>query len=348
MGSLNKIVSGCLAAATFMGCEKSADSFSLLAETNTFKQSEAYAPRKIDILWVIDNSGSMDSSQVNVASNLNKFISRFVDKRYDFHIGVTTTDAYLSNFGYGISRSYLRDGVGSNHTGVFVLDRDTPNLIPTFTTNILQGTSGSGDERAFSSMKTTLLNSFNSAFRRADAFLAVILVSDEEDFSHNNMTFIEDPNNSSIETVSSYKTWLDSFTNSTTSLRNYSFNTIQILDSTCLATLNASYPGRKIAQRTAQLADMTGGIKASLCGDFADSLQLISDSILELSSVFQLNREPIPETIAVTVNGATIPQDTINGWVYDATNNTITFKGTAIPAQGSDIRIAFEPRTIKL
>lgn len=348
MGSLNKIVSGCLAVATFMGCEKSADSFSLLAETNTFKQSEAYAPRKIDILWVIDNSGSMDSSQVNVANNLNTFISRFIEKRYDFHIGVTTTDAYLSNFGYGSYRSYLRDGVGANHTGVFVLNRDTPNFIPTFTTNILQGTGGSGDERAFSSMKATLLNNFNAAFRRPDAFLAVILVSDEEDFSHNNMTFIEDPNHASMESVASYKTWLDTYTSSTATLRNYSFNTIQILDSTCLATLNASYPGRKIAQRTAQLADMTGGIKASLCGNFADSLQLISDSILELSSVFQLNREPIPETIVVTVNGVTVPQDNTNGWVYDAVNNTITFKGTSIPAQGSDIRIAFDPRTIRL
>ena len=173
-------------------------------------------------------------------------------------------------------------------------------------------------------------------------------MSDEEDFSHTGGAYMsESYSNPYLETVESYKTFLDTYTKSSSGLLNYSFNTIQILDSSCLATLNAQYSGRKIAQRTVQLADMTNGIKASLCGNFADSLQLISDSILENNSVFQLTREPIPETITVFVNGVLIPQSSSNGWVYTASNNTVTFKGSAIPAQGSDIRINFDPKTIK-
>lgn len=50
--------------------------------------------------------------------------------------------------------------------------------------NVKLGTSGSGDERALSSFEKTLINPLNSNFHRPDAFLAIIIVSDEDDFSH--------------------------------------------------------------------------------------------------------------------------------------------------------------------
>src|SRR5262245_13379481 len=53
---------------------------------------------KIDILFVIDNSGSMGDEQVNLASNFPMFgqlIDTYVNssgKTLDYHVGVTTTD----------------------------------------------------------------------------------------------------------------------------------------------------------------------------------------------------------------------------------------------------------------
>lgn len=330
-------------------CDKaSVDSFSLLQEEKQFQQVSSYQPRKIDILWVIDNSGSMASSQTNLANNFSAFISRFISLNYDFHMGVTTTDAYLSDFGYGSSRSLLKDGAGSSHSGVFVMDRNTPNMTNVFITNITQGTGGSGDERAFSSFRATLANTGNAAFRRADAFLAVIIVSDEEDFSQNTINFNESYSNSQLYSVNYYKNYLDTLTNQTANgVKNYSVNTISILDAACRDFLNASSSGRKIGTRYIQLADSTSGTKGSLCSNFGDTLDIISGSILTLTSSFVLDREPIIESIVIKVDGSPIMQSAVNGWSYNPATMTISFNGNSVPREGSNISVSFDPKTIK-
>lgn len=349
------VVCSLIAVGLLAGCEKSAESFSILSDSSAFKQSEAYVQRKIDILWVIDNSGSMASSQTNLANNFNSFINRFSQLNYDFHMGVTTTDAYLAYHYHNDSRSKLRDGAGSNHSGVFIIDKDTPNMTQTFITNITQGIGGNGDERAFSSLEHTLGNQLNNGFLRAGAFLAVIVVSDEDDFSHydwqngtSSYVFTENYNNSTMFPISHFTSYLDGLTASdaTTGIRNYSVSTISITDSTCLAQLNGN--SQKVSQRYQQLAIATGGTVGSLCDDFGNTLQMISDKVIELSTVFQLSREPYEQSIVVTVDGAVVPKDATNGWSYDAAALTISFHGTAIPAAGADVRIAFDPKNVKL
>lgn len=351
------------AAATMVlttACSKSADSFSLLADASSYKQNAVYIPRKVDILWVVDNSGSMATSQTNLANNFPSFISKFVATGSDFRMAVTTTDAFLApyhasnnatSFPYK-DLSLIRDGAGSVHSGVFVIDPSTPNIADVFLKNIKQGTSGSGDERAFSSFEETLKDSRNSAFRRPDAFLAVILVSDEDDFSHNDSSngmntysFMENYADPSMYSIQHYVDFLTNFTAPAGAGKNFSVNTISILDSTCLAKLQTS--AQKIGQRYMDLATATGGKATSLCDDFSDSLKVLADSIVELSSVFQLTREPLEETIVVTVNGVNVPKDAVNGWTYDASTIAISFHGSSVPAAGADVRINFDPKGVK-
>lgn len=363
-----------LAAVLFIAttaCQKSNDSFSLLAEQSTFQQSSDFQPRKIDILWVIDNSGSMQTSQANLIENFNSFINKFKTLNYDFHMAVTSTDAYLDAVDTGGSYknaycpafnkkcSVLRDGPGKDitaalHSGFSILDRTVSNLTSVFTLNAGQGVQGYGDERAFQSLKTTLQNPTNAAFLRPDAFLAIIIVSDEDDFSHSSLTPALEtlPSNgyltdSRIHKVSDYVTFLDTLTKSTPGIRNYSVNTISILDEACKTQLNTTFTGRKIGQRYINLADLTGGAKASLCDDFGGSLQLISDMVLTLSSSFKLDREPLPETIKVIVDGVAIANDAVNGWTYDSSNLTVNFHGTSIPSADSQISITFDPLNVK-
>lgn len=157
-------------------------------------------------------------------------------------------------------------------------------------------------------------------------------------------TFIDNANDPRIDPVSDYVTYLDALTQSTSISRNYSVNTISILDSACKTTLGS---GRKIGQRYMDLVDSTGGAKISLCSNFADTLSIISDSIIELASTFQLNREPVPESIHITVNGTEVLESTTNGWSYEPSTLTISFHGPAVPPADADIKIAFDPVTIK-
>lgn len=363
------------AAALLAGCSKPADSFSLLSDEASFKQDVAYVQRKVDILWVIDNSGSMDISQQQLASNFQSFINRFSQLGYDFQMGVTTTDAY-QDYHYGTNtRSRLKDrgrdtkGTLNNcnddtdrYTGIRIMDKNTPNLTQVFMNNIMQGVCGSGDERGLSSMEKALSNPNNNGFYRPGAFLSVIIVSDEWDTSYydwqngtNSYKAWESysvSNRPALFPISRFVDFMNTKTNTVAGgVRNWSVSTIAVLDSACKTQLdNADSSGfkRTLGTRYADLADASQGTKGSLCANFGDTLSTISDQVVNLASVFKLNREPIESTIVVRVDGVVIANSASNGWTYDASTVAIHFHGSAIPAAGSDVRIAFDPKSVKL
>lgn len=350
--SIAKKVVLSLAAATMMSaCDKGSVSYSLLDAESKFKPQATVTPMQIDILWVIDNSGSMRTSQDNLTANFQSFISKFKQQNYDFHMAVTTTEAWEKEFVSSSVKARLKSGARlsssvTTNSGVTIMDRDTPNLDYVFTTNATQGTLGNGDERAFASIEETLKDHNNASFRRDSAFLAVIIVSDEEDFSRKVKTFSESYSDSNLRPVSYYVDFLDRYVGS----KNYTVNTISVKDSACRnQLLNASGgAASKISTRLPELAGITGGISASICSDFASSLTLISDSIISLSTVFRLNREPQVDTIKVTIDGVDIPQSSTNGWSYNAAEMSISFSGSAIPKLNSQITVDFKPAGIIL
>lgn len=336
-----------LSAATITGCGKENPSFSLLAESNTFNQGFS-VDTKIDVLFVVDNSGSMAPAQANLVANFNAFISSFVTKGYDFRIGVITTDVWRANYGWGAAYARLKDGYGANqanHTGVFVITPATPNVQSVFLTNATPGITGDGDERTFQSFKIALSSSLNSDFRRPNAFLAIINVSDEDDFSHDGSGDInENYNNAGIHTIASYVSYLDTLTGTSGSTRRYSFSSIHVLDNPCLAQSNSA---ANIGIRYSQLVAATNGVEGSICApNFSTELDKIQQKILVLANQFFLPREPVPESIQVIVNGVIIPEDANTGWTYNASSNSIVFSFSAVPPQGASIIVNYDPVTV--
>ncbi len=47
---------------------------------------------KVDMLFVVDNSGSMSDEQAMLADSFQTFIDQFMLRNVDFHIGIITTD----------------------------------------------------------------------------------------------------------------------------------------------------------------------------------------------------------------------------------------------------------------
>ncbi len=323
-----------------VSCGEKDPSFSLFSESDVFYQT---VTNKLDILWVMDNSGSMQNLQTNVANNFNSFISDFVDKNYDFQIAVTTTDTWRAPY-INPNLAKFRDGADGNNSGVFVITPETPNVIQTFITNITQGVNGGGDERAFQSFKEALSSPLNAGFVRDDGFLAVIIVSDEEDFSHSGTNHDDDYNNPNLYPVQDYEDYLDTLTNSTGASRRYSVSSISIWDTPCL---NANTPWGRIGIRYGELVDATNGEKGDVCSsDFASTLDDIQTKIAELSTQFYLSREPVVSTIEVWVNGNPILEDADNGWTYDPVAVSLVFHGTSIPSQGAQILVDFDPVTV--
>lgn len=342
-----------LCAFGLMACEKSDRSISFLGSEEDFKQTAIIEPRKIDILWVIDNSGSMQSSQAQLTANFQSFINRFQSLNFDFHMAVTSTDAINARCKTADERLRVSDGkkdfsldgqctlLSSTSSGVRIMKKDTPFINDVFVTNATQGIEGNGDERAFESFKQVLSYNGNSDFRRPGAFLAVIILSDEDDFSTFSGNWSnENYSNPDVIPVADYKSFLDGLVGA----GNHSVSTISIQDDACRDALagHATSGVQKISQRYNQLADLTGGAKTSLCGNFGASLELISDSIIQISQSYKLAEDPLPGTIRVVINGNSLPEDSVNGWSYNASTRVLTFHGAGVPPVGASISITYE------
>lgn len=343
------------------GCQKNAPSFSLLPDSEIFFQNSGAVSPKIDLLWVVDNSGSMHTSQVNVANNFSSFITDFSSRNFDYRMAVVATDAYRELYTGSTTVSLFKSAGGTS-----IITPDTPDITNAFIDNIMVGTSGYGDERALQSFKVAMNNPANGGFLRADSFFAIIIVGDEDDFSHDGSDYIKgqynaytDPNHVKYNvakghTIDKYMEYLEGLTGSSGVTKRFSVNSIVIKngDADCLSQLNGG--GQEYGIRNQAMAEAAGGIVASLCGDFSVELKKISENILTLSTQFFLKREPVPSSIVVTVNGETIPPLESNpgplsgGWVYNSEANSILFYGDYIPAAGAQISIDFDPVNLEI
>lgn len=353
-----------------VACEKGGNSFSVLSDSSSFQQAATFEPRKLDVLFLVDNSGSMMTSQQMLGDNFSSFIDRFISKGFDFKIAIATTDAFYGDQFLGFSPSgtgtpctfcyntTARFKSGVVPTPVYVIDSNNYDLLlesektrlkEEFGANVRVGVSGAADERAFSSFKAALTSPLNAGFKRPDSYLAIVIVSDEEDFSQGvgmptptGFGINESLSNPLLHSVSSYVDFLTSFTGGAIA-KDFSVSTISIQDSTCLASLGG---GRKIANRYKALAEATGGSVNSLCANFDASLDAISTTVAKQApAVFRLDKTPIVSSINVIVAGIVVPQSDTQGWSYDSVKNQITINGdTYSPSSGASVNINYDPQ----
>jgi hypothetical protein len=242
---------------------------------------------KLDLLFVIDNSGSVMPIQQKLVDSAKTLFDDLSKRGYDFRVAVTTSEAYLAGpiFANNLEMSLFRDGSRHTHSGVRVIDNNTPDRENVFITNVTQGINGSGDERAFSSMQASLLNPQNPEFLRSDSYLSVVILSDEDDFSsaarpEYSWTYAQgiddhDYASAALDSVDSYRQFLDQLTNSTPYARRYSVSAITVLDNSCMAS-----PSAIIGKRYIELATKTNGVLASICDTtFAPALRRIVENI---------------------------------------------------------------------
>ena len=125
---------------------------------------------ELDMIFVIDNSGSMKQEQHNLATNLDRFLDQFLSDKISFHITVTTTDS--------------KDRVGGflcnykNCAGQNVSVSDTKTRLKNA---IRAGTGGSGTEKSFQPIVD--LKQRQADFFRPKSTLAFFFLTDEDDQS---------------------------------------------------------------------------------------------------------------------------------------------------------------------
>ena len=281
---------------------------------------------KVDILWVVDNSGSMSNEQEALANNFEIFINDFIDRNLDFNMAVTTTgkiigsstdsSAYQSDDRYKIGETYyfVDYGIMEGDASLLTSDAafsDRNQFINNFKSIIQVGTNGSGKE---SGLKSSLLFlERNELWGRDDAYLTIVYISDEEDSSGNSVT-------SYIDQIKLLKDNPDK-------IKAYSI--VKKVIASQFETLGTRY----------ELAtSLTNGETADIDKDFSTTLKNFADSILNLIDSFSLSDSPFNNKVTVKVNGTSVS----SGWSYSVKNNALSFIKGSIPKEGSRIEVNYQ------
>lgn len=152
-----------------------------------------------DILFVIDNSGSMEEEQARIAEELGTFVSVLLDSAVenDFQVGVITTDVTRNTLSCSGDETRFRafeqagilqtaknlDGQILDPDGPRILRHDDPGFLTKFAALVGQGIVGSGQEMPLEAVRRALAAPENEGFLRPRARLLVVIVTDEDDCS---------------------------------------------------------------------------------------------------------------------------------------------------------------------
>jgi hypothetical protein len=257
----------------------------------------------VDVLWVVDNSGSMSDDLDIVAANFASFIQVFIDLGLDWQMGVITTDMDNAEFQGKLVGPYLTPS--------------SPDVVNQFTQQIDLGSGGSATETAFRSTEAALtaplVDGHNAGFMRESAALATIVISDEDD--------------SSTMSASNFVSWYEGLK------ADDEMTTFNAICEGIFFSCN----------KYATAADATGGITGDIASsDYASILESISYTSAGMTVSFDLDYVPSSLSgMVILVDGVEVPQDALDGWTYDTNDQSVTFHGSYIPEPGTSGTISY-------
>ena len=267
-----------------------------------------------DVLFVIDNSGSMSEHQNKVADNISSFFTYFQSLQLDYQMGVVTADVDCANQSGRLQGSPT------------FITPSTPNPQSALAQAVAVGENDCGPESGLAAMELALtepnLSTANAGFLRDDAFLSIVILSDEPEQSpYGSQYYIDflaglkaNPNLVSVSTI--------------VGDRNGGCENL------CGWFNVDADPGDKYID----VQEAYPGVFDSICTcDFSQTLTNIGWSSAGFLSTFFLSQVPgDPAAIAVDVDG-----QPAGGWTYDAASNAVVFGQSWIPDAFATIAVRY-------
>lgn len=330
---------------------------------DTYNQQGA---SKIDVLWVVDDSGSMQAYEENVARNFSAFIGEFTKGSIDYRLAVTTTDIFKEAGRF----------VGNPK----VITPQTPNVVTAFANNVRVGVLGSPYEAGLEGGRLALENqkAANQAkvdactractpaqpscpsdcqtrtpfdFLRPDAYLYLVFLSDEEDESSLDVRYYY----RYFETAKGIG------------------NDGMVATAAIMGDVPTNPCGATPGARYKALSDLTGGEVGSICDpNFSVTLKKLATNAVGLKRKFALQLKPNIQTLTVklkypcnTADDVVKPcasvdraacqgeaPDSVNlvctpvqggpdGWSYEQANNVVYFAGESVPGLSAEIDLQY-------
>lgn len=259
-----------------------------------------------DIMFIVDQSCSMDDDARSLASNFSTFITSLNTFSTDWQIIVANNDQ------------------GCNTTGI--LTPSTSGYEATFTDAVQKGSGTYIDTTeallipASNGVDRTDPGECNDGFMREDALLHIVLVSDEPEQSG--------PWGAS----SDWSKYVDKIVakKGSTALTKISAVAGPVPGG-CSSGSNSADPGTGYDEAVGA----TGGVFLSICSSWGSNVEALAEASIN-QDTFELSHSPLVETIVVTVNGS----ERVDGWSYEATSNAIVFD-EKIPREGDVVQVDY-------
>ena len=290
---------------------------------NGHAKSEAFsavASGYLDLLIVMDNSGSMGNFQQGVAQRLTSLLSAL--SNVDWKIVVTTTSSY-DNFCLRKTASGVRSVTRKDY------EDDREHALDIYRELILAGTDGNAKESGIQAA-TAAVNSACEGeaedWKREGSDLAVLIVSDE-------MHCGSGPSEGCAGKAWDHKEYfLDHAPRKLSKVGVYGLLLLKRLtsiDPFCPLSggYENDYPSEYI-----DLIESTGGIYGEICQeDYSQVLNEISKDVQSrIERKFQLEKVPVAGSVIVTQDGRQLP--------YTIKGSKITLKGEV---SSSDVEISY-------
>lgn len=298
---------------------------------NSCDPFRATAPAVVDIIWVVDDSGSMDPDQAAVAAAADTFATVMTGAGIDFRVAVTSTDC--DNGGLG-SHKFTNDMSG------FQDDVQDPPC----------GSDEFGLRSGFAAIQKAMNTSLpeNERFRH-EASRIMIFLSDEEDQGYEDVQHPGDiftpPGacyNFGLDPVC-LQNWLDFYNNAFSGAEVTCFAIVGDTpdgcgDASSEAGQGAGEPGTAYIE----VAYHTGGSFGSICApDMTPTMEEVLRAAAGTASIYDLAYYPITATLQVMIEGQSITRDPNNGFEYDAVANRLVFYGDSLPTEGDDVVVSY-------
>ena len=330
------------------------------------------AASKIDVLWVIDNSGSMADKQQELSTGLSRFMELFNRGLVDYRIAVTTTDVFNDQGNFVGTPAIITPKLG--------------DPVAAFQKNVKVGTGGKGLEQGLEAARLAIDRQmklaaevlakrktcrtgcragataqkcsddcdvkFNPEFMRPDAHLYLVFVSDEEDHSFGEVRYFQ------------------RFFESAQGVGNEGAVNVSAI---CGDAPQSACKNAEAGKRYVDLAISTGGLFGSICDTTFDKhLENLALNAVGLKRKFSLSKEPETDTLDVKVKYrcdtpkaqmgkcdavdesecagkgpellgklCTPPQGPTSGWTFETGTNALLFNGDSVPGLRSAVEVSY-------
>ena len=259
---------------------------------DVFLQLEA---SEVDVLLAIDNSCSMQPYQEELAQNFDTFLTYFEEGDVDYRLGVvTSTITSVSPNDYCSQADIDAIPAGGQLVGTAdgptVITPSTPDGAAVFAEIVDVGTCGAGFEAgiesAYRALTGPVSENYNDGFIRDDAYLSIIFVSDEQDFSPLKVN-----------------DYINGFREVKGAREREVFNASSLVITDLDECSSAQQQAGAVGTRYIDVAEQTGGVVGSICAqDFASIVTELSLASSRLTDTFYLTKLPDVATLSIYVN----------------------------------------------